>query len=135
MLAAFVESAPVTPAAVPFWQRWTTRWLVPVAAASAAVLVWAVVTREPDPPATMARVEQFEAPVAGASSAQRPDALPEPPRAAAPGAATAAAESPQPRTLVPSESQTAVADQALVSPGASAEPQPQSPPTADAATR
>lgn len=136
MLAAFVESAPVTPAAVPFWQRWTTRWLVPVAAASAAVLVWAVITREPDPPATtMARMEQFEAPVAGAPSAQRPDAPPEPPRAAAPGAADAAAESPQPRTLVPSESQSAVADQALVSPGASAEPQPQSPPTAGAAAR
>lgn len=132
MLAAFAESAPVVPAAVPFWQRWTTRWLVPVAAASAAVLVWAVVTREPDPPATtMARVEQFEAPVAGAPSGQRPDALSEPPRAAAPGAATAAAESPQPRTLVPSESQSAVADQALVSPGASAEPQ--LPPIADAA--
>jgi hypothetical protein len=63
MLAAFVESEPVpTAAAAPFWQRWSLRWLVPVAAASVAVFVWTVSTREhadvsPEPSTTMARAE------------------------------------------------------------------------------
>lgn len=86
MLAAFVESAPAaTAAAVPFWQRWSVRWLVPVAAAGAAVLVWTVATRDPggDIPVatTMARAEQaggppMEAPAGTGQSA--PAILPEP---------------------------------------------------------
>jgi hypothetical protein len=67
MLAAFVESEPVpTVATVPFWQRWSLRWLTPVAAAGAAVLVWAMVSRPPasvpEPSTTMARVEQEPVP-------------------------------------------------------------------------
>jgi hypothetical protein len=62
MLAAFVDSEPPATGAVSVWQRWSIRWLVPAAAASAAVLVWVLATREPaEPPAastTMARVEE-----------------------------------------------------------------------------
>jgi len=82
MLAAFVESEPMTTGAVSFWQRWSMRWLVPAAAASAAVFVWALVTREsaepPDASTTMARVEEAQ-PLALPSTvtpAERQQAMP-----------------------------------------------------------
>jgi hypothetical protein len=60
MLAAFVRTEPVAAAAVPFWQRWPRRWLVPVSAAAVAVLIFAVVTHDgapPTPPTEMAKAE------------------------------------------------------------------------------
>jgi len=43
MAAAFARSEPVAPAAQPLWQRWTIRWLVPIAALGTAVIViWIV---------------------------------------------------------------------------------------------
>lgn len=74
MLAVFAQSAPAMPVVVPFWRRWTVRWLVPVAAASAAVLVWVVVTRQPEDAAstTMARVEPFDASAGGPGIAPLP---------------------------------------------------------------
>ncbi|MCC7044540.1 MAG: hypothetical protein IT183_11800 [Acidobacteria bacterium] len=103
MLAAFVESEPVpTVATVPFWQRWSLRWLVPVAAAGAAVLVWTFVSRPPagvpEPSTTMARAEQEPVPQTAApaiESSTRSEAMeatrpPMSPRAAVPSAAAPA---------------------------------------------
>lgn len=88
MAAVFAESAPALPVLVPFWKHWSVRWLLPLWAASAFVLAWAFVVREqPDEPAaTMARVEQAEAPPVTPA----PDVTPE----AAPGAPPASAAAP-----------------------------------------
>lgn len=61
MLAAFVRTEPVAAAAVPFWQRWPRRWLVPVSAAAVAVLIFAVVTRDSAPPTAPAEMEMAKA--------------------------------------------------------------------------
>jgi hypothetical protein len=61
MLAAFVRTEPVAAAAVPFWQRWPRRWLVPVSAAAVAVLIFAVVTRDGAPPAVPTEMEMAKA--------------------------------------------------------------------------
>jgi hypothetical protein len=70
MLAAFTRTEPVAPAAaaVPFWQRWPRRWLVPAGALAAAAFVLVVVTREGEPPAErqMARLEAPAPPSTGA---------------------------------------------------------------------
>lgn len=128
MLAAFVESEPVpSVAAAPFWQRWSMRWLVPVAAASAAVLVWAVATREHadvvEPSTTMARAEPgnqppvevspfASAPVAqSAIEAAPPPVMPEAavpsPAVPAPSASTADLESREMMTAAPAPGATA----------------------------
>ena len=62
MLAAFVRTEPVAAAAVPFWQRWPRRWLVPVSAAAVAVLIFAVVTRDGAPPTAPVEMAKAEAP-------------------------------------------------------------------------
>jgi hypothetical protein len=69
MLAAFVRSEPLAPAAaaVPFWQRWGRRWLVPAGAVAAAVLVVIVATRESAPPPEV-QVARYEAPSASSPS-------------------------------------------------------------------
>ncbi len=81
MLAAFVRTAPVAAAAVPFWQRWPRRWLVPVSAVAAAALIVAVVMREGAPPVQMAKVE---APAEPSRLPSAPAALSEPAPSAAP---------------------------------------------------
>jgi hypothetical protein len=102
MLVAFVESEPVPGrATAPFWQRWRTRWLVPVAAASAGVLLWAVATREhpdvPDAAVTMARGEsdarpQLLAPDVSPVPVEPTREQQTPPRAAAPPASSPSRE-------------------------------------------
>ncbi len=61
MLAAFVRTESVAAAAVPFWQRWSRPWLVPVSAAAAAVLIFAVVARDGAPPAAPVEMELAKA--------------------------------------------------------------------------
>ena len=84
MLAAFVRTEPVAPAAaaVPFWQQWGRRWLIPAGAVAAAALVVIVATRESAPPEM--QVARYEAP---AASPPREGARPSPARAAAPAGA------------------------------------------------
>lgn len=106
MLAVFVDSEPAVAAVVvntPFWQRWSMRWLVPVAAASAAVVLWTVVTREevavPAARTTMARAQpepeaRFQAPIDSAPAPQArtsPEPAQPTSRALAPSVSDAAA--------------------------------------------
>lgn len=69
MLAAFVRTEPVAAAAVPFWQRWPRRWLVPVSAAAVAVLIFAVVTRDSAPPTAPVEMAKAEPPTPSAPAA------------------------------------------------------------------
>jgi Carboxypeptidase regulatory-like domain/Putative zinc-finger len=59
LVAAFVRTEPVLPAAVPFWRHWSVRWVVPLAAAASLVL-WISRTSGRNttaPSSTVARVE------------------------------------------------------------------------------
>ena len=78
MLAAFVRTEPVVAAAVPFWQRWPRRWLVPVSAATVAVLIFAVVARDGAPPAAPTELAKAEAPIEPSALPHRQSAVPEP---------------------------------------------------------
>jgi hypothetical protein len=77
VLAAFTATAPAVPAASPLWRRPFVRWLIPITAAAAAAMVWAV---RPDdggtttfaPTSTTARLEPQ-------SDAERPAAEPRQP--------------------------------------------------------
>jgi hypothetical protein len=73
MLAVLAETEPVASASAPFWQRWSVRWLVPLAAAgAAAVLIWMVMPKssETQPPTqTFARSEPATAPALGNEAA------------------------------------------------------------------
>jgi hypothetical protein len=60
MMAVFARTVPVVPTAIPFWRRWQVRWLVPLAVASFAVVLWiATPAREPAtaPAQTMAKAD------------------------------------------------------------------------------
>ena len=53
LLAAFVHTTPAQPAAVPLWRRWQLQWLVPLATATGALVIWLSVPGRP--PATSAQ--------------------------------------------------------------------------------
>jgi hypothetical protein len=67
IVAAFVRTEPIAPAVVPLWQRSSVRWLIPLAAAAAAV-VWFVLPR-PEIATTLPQVTRVE-PSATAPAAQ-----------------------------------------------------------------
>jgi len=52
MLATFVRTTPVAPAAESLWHRWRLTWLVPVATAATAVALWVAIPRNPTPTAS-----------------------------------------------------------------------------------
>ena len=65
LLATFAQTAPVVHAGVPFWQRWATRWIVPVAAvgtAGIAIVIWTSMHQRAmqpaEPPAQLAKATQ-----------------------------------------------------------------------------
>lgn len=55
LLAAFVRTTPVQAAAVPLWRRWQLQWLVPLATATGALVIWLSVPGRP--PAAAAHVQ------------------------------------------------------------------------------
>src|SRR5689334_9234442 len=53
LLATFAQTQPVVHAAIPFWRRWATQWLVPIAAvgtAGIAVVIWSSTRHRAVPP-------------------------------------------------------------------------------------
>jgi hypothetical protein len=74
MLALFLQSEPVPAPNAPFW-RSPARWLIPLAAAASAVLLWVVLPDRPPAPSTAlptaARLEPAPVPPAIDSAADR----------------------------------------------------------------
>jgi hypothetical protein len=68
ILAAVVEHAPAPAVVVPAWRRWQLGWLVPLTAATAAVVLWVVAPRE--------RITPAETPV---EMARQDASVPQPP--------------------------------------------------------
>jgi hypothetical protein len=79
MLAAMVKTAPAAPAAAtaPWWMP-SLRWLVPLTAAAAAVLVWTIVPPR-DGPANVRQVSQSAESIAQPPPLAQPPSLAEPP--------------------------------------------------------
>jgi hypothetical protein len=79
LLAAFARTAPPAPAQKPLFERWHLRWLVPVTAAAAALVIYVVVPRQ-------SAVEEAEQMARQQYSAPAPSAASTPPAAAEPRA-------------------------------------------------
>jgi hypothetical protein len=77
MLAALARTAPPAPAQKPLVERWHLRWLVPVTAAAAALVIYVVVPRQ-------RAVEEAEQMARQQYSEPAPSAAPAPPAAAEP---------------------------------------------------
>jgi hypothetical protein len=78
LAAAFAKTAPVAAPPRPVWQRPFARWVVPVAAAAAATVIWMVLPDDRGattltPSTTTARVESPGEPAAGAAPAAEPE--------------------------------------------------------------
>ena len=75
MVASMARTAPVADPR-PWWRTVTASWLVPVAAAATALVLWVAVDRQgtaPSPPVSMPHAERIEAPdPAGAALSQDP---------------------------------------------------------------
>lgn len=63
LLATFARTAPVPVAAESLWQRWHLRWLVPIAAAATAVVIWIAVPADQSPTVPQQFAARLEAPI------------------------------------------------------------------------